>query len=380
MLKSFFSKNVFFVMTKDQAIALINQKYLALQQKARFILGYPCNSALNDKDFKDFLNLSLNNLGDPFSNSNYGINTHDFELQVLAYIAELYDAQNDYWGYISSGGTEGNILGIHLGRLHYPTGYIYYSQHSHYSIPKAINLTRSHSIEIPVQPSGEMDYTALATALKNNNHPAIIIANIGTTMTGAIDNIKLIKTTLHQAGIKDYYIHCDAALHGLILPFRQNPKMFNLAAIDSLTISGHKLIGSPLPCGIFLCRKNVIKNFDKYIEYVQTPDMTIAGSRNGLTPLILWQKFLAHNDLKNIVDLVIERADYTIQKFQNKHMHAWRNEDSPIVIFPSPSMKIVKKWMLAQQGDIAHIVTMPHVDEAMIDAFVEDMFLDKDTP
>ena len=46
----------------------------------------------------------------------------------------------DYWGYITSGGTEGNLWGINTGYELYPNGTLYYSQAGHYSIPKEIKM------------------------------------------------------------------------------------------------------------------------------------------------------------------------------------------------------------------------------------------------
>lgn len=355
----------------------LDKKHQQLAYLCRRLLGYPCNARFNYKNLAPFFDYPLNNVGDPFSECNYQVNTHEFEREVIAYVAKLYGQLSDYWGYVSLGGTEGNILGVHLGRLHYPNGYVYYSQHSHYSITKAINLTRSHAIEIAVQDNGEINYSTLTAALvKNKEAPAIIVANIGTTMTGAIDDLAAIKSCLKEANIQEYHIHCDAALHGMILPFRNSPKMFTLSDIDSLTISGHKLIGSPLPCGIFLCKASTIKSFSEHIDYIHTADLTLSGSRSGLTPLILWQKFFKNNDLNILAQAVIEKADYAVHALQKLNIDAWRNEDSPIVVFPKPSKKIIKKWQLAQQNNIAHIVTLSHVSERLIDTFVKDLHLD----
>ena len=179
--------------TKNKLVS----KYEALLNLQKNFFGYPCNRVFNHQDLIPFLEFPLNNVGDPFGYSNFQLNTHDFECEVLAYMANLYGASDNYWGYVSSGGTEGNILGTHLGRLHYPEAVVYYSQHSHYSVFKAAELTRALHEEIPVQDNGEIDYLALKSSLLKNKHlPAIIIANIGTTMTGAIDNIFTIKSCL----------------------------------------------------------------------------------------------------------------------------------------------------------------------------------------
>ena len=58
----------------------------------------------------------------------------------------------------------------------------------------------------------------------NRDLPAIIIANVGTTMRGAVDDIEHIQEILHDLEVADSYIHTDAALSGMILPFVAEPR------------------------------------------------------------------------------------------------------------------------------------------------------------
>ncbi len=353
----------------------LQNKYENLLKLKKTSLGYPPNNNIHYHDLAPFLDMCLNNCGDPFAKeSNYQLNTHDLECEVIDYFAKLYQQPKNYWGYVSSGGTEGNILGVHLGLAHYPNGIVYYNQASHYSVRKAITLTRAKGVEVAAQEKGEMDYAALTQALKQHAHlPAIIVANIGTVMTGAIDDIFAIKTCLAEAGIQDYYLHCDGALHGAILPFQDSPKKFTLADIDSLTVSGYKLIGAPFPCGIFLCQQQALKNFHEHVEYIYNSDPTLTGSRNGFTVLVFWKKFFHDNNLPEIVASNIEKADYAIKKFKAAGIQAWRHDHSHIVVFPKPNQAIVKKWALATQGDIAHIITGAHVDKKMLDDFIAEV-------
>ena len=119
--------------------------------------------------------------------------------------------------------------------------------------------------------------------------PPIIMANIGTTMKEGIDDIPKIRSMFREMAIPRSYIHCDAALDGMILPFIEGAPQWDFAAgIDSLAISGHKFIGSPIPCGIALAKKSNVDRIARSIEYVGTLDTTVTGSRNGITPIFLW--------------------------------------------------------------------------------------------
>ncbi|XP_019070265.2 uncharacterized protein [Solanum lycopersicum] len=106
--------------------------------------------------------------------------------------------------------------------------------------------------------NGEMDYSDLrAKLLQNKDKPAIINVTIGTMFKGAIDDVDVILETLKECGYSQdrFYIHCDAALCGLMTPFVNNMISFN-NPIGSVTISSHKLLGCPMPCGVQITRKS----------------------------------------------------------------------------------------------------------------------------
>ncbi|WP_218279902.1 pyridoxal-dependent decarboxylase [Verrucomicrobium spinosum] len=98
-----------------------------------------------------------------------------------------------------------------------------------------------------------MDYSDLRETLRiHRDVPPIIFANIGTTMKGAVDNLHKIRAILDELAITNAYLHADAALSGMILPFVADPQPWDFAGgADSISISGHKFLGSPLPCGVF---------------------------------------------------------------------------------------------------------------------------------
>ena len=130
---------------------------------------------------------------------------------MLAFFSELMNAPDDgVWGYVTNGGTEGNMYGIYLGREIFPNGMVYYSEDTHYSVPKILRILKARNIMIKSQPNGEMDYQDFAETISIfRDVPAIVFANIGTTMTGAVDNLTKIKTILKQYAVTNYYIHAE---------------------------------------------------------------------------------------------------------------------------------------------------------------------------
>jgi len=347
------------------------------KDEATHMLGYPSTHLLDFSPLLPFMDTSFNNIGDPFAPSSYRINTHDFERDVIAWFKTILHAPaDDIWGYVTSGGTEGNMYGMYLAREFLPGGIVYYSEDTHYSIAKILRLVGARSIMIKSQPNGEMDYNDLADTLSiHRDAPPIIFANIGTTMRGAIDNLDTIKTILKDRAIHRYYLHADAALSGMILPFTDDAQPFDFdAGIDSIAISGHKMPGSPLPCGVVLARRSHTERIARAIEYIGTNDMTITGSRSGIAPLYLWYviQTLGVTGFRDIISQCQQVADYTIDAFTRHGVKAWRHKNSLTIVFPRTNDSVLKKWQIATQGQDAHLICMPHVTHQHIDQFLQE--------
>ncbi|MBK1827031.1 histidine decarboxylase [Haloferula rosea] len=361
--------------------ARLDQAQSRFTEASKSFLGYPTNLKFDYSDLAPFLAFALNNVGDPFQSSHTQLNTLDFEREVIDAFAWMTGAdEDDYWGYVTSGGTEGNMYGLYLARELHPEGMVYFSEHTHYSVPKILRLQHTPSIMLKAQNNGEMDYDDLRESLKINRHrPPIIFANIGTTMTGAIDNLDRIQDILKDLAIPRSYIHADAALHGMGLAFMENPPPWNFkAGIDSISVSGHKWLGCPLPCGMAMARRQHVDRIARAVEYVGVNDTTITGSRNAHAPLMLWYALrkLGEPGLRATVTASLRISDYAIAAFKARGVSAWRNENSPIVVFPRPSHDLIKRWSLAPDREIAHIVCLAHVEEQTIDRFVTDYCAD----
>ena len=98
---------------QDQAT--LDRLYQKIQKESDHFIGYPCNLNFDYSELFSFLNYSINNVGDPFVSSNYHVNTHEIEREVLNFFAEITHADKDFWGYVTNGGTEGNMYGLYLG-------------------------------------------------------------------------------------------------------------------------------------------------------------------------------------------------------------------------------------------------------------------------
>ncbi|MEH6304022.1 histidine decarboxylase [Olivibacter sp. CPCC 100613] len=347
-------------------------------ERAQYFLGYPIARDFDYTALYPLLKLPLNNIGDPLVESTYDLNSRSLEQEVLRFFADLFSAPIDnWWGYVTNGGSEGNLYGLYVARELYPNGIVYYSEATHYSVQKNIQLLNLRSIVIRTDERGEMDYADLSQMLHmHRDQPAIIFANIGTTMTEAKDDLFEIKSRLRMAAIKNYYIHCDAALAGVYSALLDLKPGFDFShGADSLAISGHKFIGSPIPCGLVLVKKNYKERIGKAIPYIGTVDTTITGSRNGHSPIFLWYaiKQLGTGGLKKRAEDSLLMAASLENRLVEMGIPAWRNPSAITVVFPEPSKSLRQKWQLATENGLSHVVCMPGVDEIQLNAFLKDI-------
>lgn len=359
-------------------LARLDRLYERIAERAGHCLGYPSNQSIDYSLLFRFLAHPLNNLGDPFGPSTYEVNTHDIEREVLAFFAEITRAPADgYWGYVTSGGTEGNMYGLYLARELLPDGMVYFSEETHYSVGKSLRVLGMRHIMIKSRPGGEMDLDDLQETLRiHRDLPPILFVNVGTTMKEAVDDLPRIREMLESFAVARSYVHVDAALSGMTLPFVPGAPPFDFAAgADSLSISGHKFIGSPFPCGVVLARRPNVDRIARSVEYTGALDTTLSGSRSGLAALILWTAIRRHGreGFRRIVEGCLETAAYAVRKLREAGVEAWRHDHALTVVFPKPAPPVVRKWQLATAEGIAHLIAMPHVTREQVDGLVADI-------
>jgi len=356
----------------------LEEVFNRIKEENKHIIGYPVSKDFDYSDLYDFLNYPINNVGDPFEEGTGKIQTHTLEREIIDFFARLFRANPlDYWGYVTNGGSEGNLYGLYLARELYPNAMVYFSESTHYSVKKNIHLLGIPNITIRSQENGEIDYQDLEDTLRfNRQKPAIILANFGTTMKEAKDNVAKIKGILRHLAIHDHYIHCDAALAGTYGNFISPRIPFDFQdGADSIAISGHKFIGSPFPCGIVMTRKSLKERISRSISYIGSHDTTISGSRNGHSVLFLWYalKKMGIKGLQSRYKHCLDVAQYCKNKLNEIGIPAWKNPGSITVVFPKVNKDVKEKWQLATDEEVTHIICMPNVTFSQMDEVVYDI-------
>jgi histidine decarboxylase len=264
--------------------------------------------------------------------------------------------------------------------------------------------------------------TELVSFFADRGYPILLNLNYGTTFKGAYDDVGAICAALKpvfqrnglesrqvvydpETGARDerrgFWIHVDGALGATFMPFLEmaheqgrisarGPDFdFRLPYVHSIATSGHKWIGAPFPTGLYMTRVKHQLRPPSDPAYIGSPDTTLAGSRSGLAPIVLWTFLASHSH-----EAQIERAlrcehlaGYTharlLELSETLSIDLWvhRTPLSLAVLFRQPNAAIVAKYSLSCERlivdgaarDYAHVYLMESVSPAKIDALLEDL-------
>jgi histidine decarboxylase len=224
------------------------------------------------------------------------------------------------------------------------------------------------------------------------NKGIMMIVNIGTTITGAIDNVREVRNILdrctNEGKICPYTIHADAACYGMIIPvtkpFGEVKDYFKDLGITTMTISGHKFLGTNI-LGIALTTKNFLD--DSFIENSlisycgNIDDITISGCRSGLN--VLWlHNTLLHLKLDSsteIIEKIIQNnlvnASYFYEKLVSivGENNVFWNKNQFNIVFPMPTDRLIKKYkLMPATKDKVVACTQISVDKELIDTFINE--------
>ena len=331
--------------------------------------------------------------------------TQEIEREVLEILAvDVFKATtNEYDGYIATGGTEANIEALWIYRNYFINTHqakpseimIIASEDTHYSIAKGSNLLMIDWMKVDVNfEDRKIDETKFETDLKNvmanGKKYFIVVANMGTTMFGSVDNPNAYTTILEKHNLP-FKLHVDAAYGGFIYPFLtdKNQLDFSNPHISSITIDAHKMLQAPYGTGIFLCRKNLIENvLTKEAAYVEGMDLTLCGSRSGANAVAVWMilKTYGKNGWFEKVKILEMRTDWLCKQLDALQITYFREPFMNIVTMKSEfiSPEIAQHYDLVpdshhQNNHWYKIVLMEHVEVSSLQELINTLKTTKTT-
>jgi glutamate/tyrosine decarboxylase-like PLP-dependent enzyme len=324
--------------------------------------------------------------------------TQAIEKDVISICAQsiLKGGEDEFDGYVASGGTEANMQAIWVYRNFFIKEKeanldeitILCSSDSHYSMAKASNVLNisiyKTQVDFETRKLVHEDVErTIEKAKQEGKKYFIVVANMMTTMFGSVDNL-IYTDVLKEKGI-DFKLHIDGAYGGFYYPFiheGENYLNFSNPDVSSVTLDAHKMAQAPYGTGIFLVRKNLIHYATtKEASYVEGEDCTLIGSRSGANAIAIWMILSTYgpNGWMEKMYILQKRAEYLAKELNNLNVEFYKHPSSNIITIKSSflSQEITQRFGLVP--DNHHdprwfkIVVMEHVTLEKINLFLTSL-------
>jgi glutamate/tyrosine decarboxylase-like PLP-dependent enzyme len=295
----------------------------------------------------------------------------EVENRLIQEIGEKFGyPQSTIDGTFTTGGTEANLTGV-LCALNeaFPefankglrsidkNPVIYVSAESHHSLVRAASVTglgmdavRAIPVNDRLQIRTGLLEKQIEEDLANNFFPLMITATMGTTGTGAIDDI----TTLAEISSKhNLWLHADAAYGGAVALSNRYKKLIrDIHLADSITFDAHKWISVPMGAGMYITKHPDIlsRTFRIAADYMPKE----AGELQIVDPFthsIQWSRrfiglkvylsllMLGWEAYEQIVERQIKIGKLLKAELQKYGWFIFNHTDLPIVCFGKESFK-----------------------------------------
>jgi aromatic-L-amino-acid/L-tryptophan decarboxylase len=192
------------------------------------------------------------------------------ERRVVRWLTDLCGYGHNAGGNLTSGGMTANFIALKLARdaMTKNTAQhdgvrdqwaVYVSEERHVSIDKAVDcvgLGRNALRALPTDNDFQVRTSQLEAAIAqdkaNGVRPMCIVGLFGTTNTGAVDDIRALRSIADRESL---WLHIDAAYGGGMLLSQKWPmRDRGLELADSITIDPHKWFYAPLDAGAVLVK------------------------------------------------------------------------------------------------------------------------------
>lgn len=186
------------------------------------------------------------------------------EATAIQWLASIMGYPSTAGGILTSGGSLSTLSAIVAAREtrlpdDFSKGRLYISKETHYCVAKAARIAGFRDFQvrrIGVDARRRMDPRQLTQAIEADRdeglHPFMIVANVGTTNTGAIDDIPRL---LSIGRTHSMWVHADAAYGGFFRLAHCGPALMpDIEQCDSITLDPHKGMFLPYGTGCLLVR------------------------------------------------------------------------------------------------------------------------------
>ena len=219
------------------------------------------------------------------------------ELTTLEWVKELAGLEGHADGVFTSGGSVANMIGLAVARDHKlgddMTGAVVYcADQTHSCVARALRILGFRANQLRTVATGDdyrIDLDRLRAAVGRDREaglrPFCIVANAGTTNTGAVDDLHGIADLADEFGL---WVHIDGA-YGAAAALVEDGRalLAGMERGDSVVIDPHKWLFQPYEAGICFVREPSLLNHafaasPEYLQDVAEGDGEVNFSERGL--------------------------------------------------------------------------------------------------
>lgn len=313
-----------------------------------------------------------------------GAGATQVERVVIRWLCDWFGLPDTAGGLFVSGGSVANLVCLAAARHRYPDalarGRVYYSDQTHSCVTRAWRILGLRDEQLCILPADEQFQIPLEVLRRQIARdradgwlPFCVVANAGTTNTGAVDPLEALADLCAQEGL---WLHADGAYGAAaILTEEGKRRLQGIHRLDSLAVDPHKWLYQPMMAGCAIVRhfEHLRDAFHILPPYLQDKERGAAGvdlcdygvelSRN-FRALKLWMSLKVHG---------IE----AFRQAMEWNLHLARLAEQ--ALRAHPDWQIVSP---ATMGIVAFRYAPPHLspeaadtlNRALIDKMIEDGF------
>ena len=202
----------------------------------------------------------------------------EIELVTIDWLRQLCGLPDEAGGLFVSGGSMANLTALGAARevRQAAEGIVYFSDQTHSSVERALRVLGFRETQIRKLPSdGEYRLSLdllereIAADRAAGRQPFCVVANAGTTNTGAVDPLPGLADLCGREGL---WLHADGAYGAAaVLCERGRRALAGLERVDSLSLDPHKWLFQPMEIGCVLLRdRRLLRDtYSIHPEYLQ---------------------------------------------------------------------------------------------------------------
>jgi len=317
------------------------------------------------------------------------------ETEVVSMVISLSGGDDDAVGSVTSGGTESILMTVKAARdwardvkpeIKNPEMIAPVTAHPAWN--KAAHYLGLKMVNTPVTDDLKADVKAMEDAITENT---ILLGGTAVTYPhGMVDPIEEIGKTAQN---RNLWMHVDACLGGLILPFIEKlgyeipPYDFRVPGVKSISADIHKYAFTPKGISTVLYRNKDLRQYQFY-SFADWPGgiyatPCIAGGRPGGPLASAWavMHFLGEEGFLKLAQTAKEAADKLMKGINETPMvHVLGQPDATVFAIGSEELNIFELGArmneLGWHMDFQHLPPSLHMTISPIHASIVDLFLE----